>query len=546
MSTKKKVLISVGAAVIAIVVIYLGFSVYFMNHFYFGTKINGVKVGGKTVEAATDKIQDTMDNYELVIKESDGSEDSIMGSDIGLATELGGQLDTYLDKQNGFAWIVKVFASDSYQADGTLVYDEEKLMAEIDGLACLDEEKQVEPQNATVSEYDAKKGYELVPSVPGTAIEKETLIASIQDSILNLNTELDLEESSCYKQPAVTDDNETLLAAIDQLNKCLNTVITYQVGSSTQVLDASTFQPWLSINEKLEVRINDEELTAYVKSLASTYNTFGSAKKLQTSYGKEVTITNSHYGWKVDNDAEKTAITADILTGEAVTRDLNYSMKANSHNGNDYGNSYVEINLTAQHLFLYVDGKLIVESDFVSGNLAKGYDSPTGAYPLTYKQKNAVLRGEDYTTPVDYWMPFAGNVGMHDATWRSSFGASIYKRDGSHGCINLPHSAAKTIFENISAGFPVLCYTLEGTQSPAGIAQDQAYVVIDAIKKIGTVTLESESKITSCRTQYDALSDMAKGYVTNYSTLTKAESALKKLKDEQAAAQAATETTEGM
>ena len=33
-------------------VIYLGLSIYFSNHFYFGSEINGINVSGKTVEAS--------------------------------------------------------------------------------------------------------------------------------------------------------------------------------------------------------------------------------------------------------------------------------------------------------------------------------------------------------------------------------------------------------------------------------------------------------------------------------------------------------------
>ena len=167
-------------------------------------------------------------------------------------------------------------------------------------------------------------------------------------------------------------------------------------------------------------------------------------QEVEDSYGKTVTIARSCYGWKVDNDAETKEIIGEIKAGKPVTRDLNYSMTANSHEGNDYGDSYVEINLTAQHLFLYKEGKLVIESDFVSGNVARDFDTPTGAYGITYTQKDATLRGENYETPVSYWMPFAGNVGMHDAYWRSSFGGSkFYKTAGSHGCINLPPSASE-------------------------------------------------------------------------------------------------------
>ena len=78
--------------------------------------------------------------------------------------------------------------------------------------------------------------------------------------------------------------------------------------------------------------------------------------------------------------------------------------------------------------------------------------------------------------------------------------------------------------------FPVIVYELEGTQSEKGIAQDQAYAMIDAIKAIGPVTLQSEAAIVACRTQYDALSDLAKKYVTNYQVLLNAEAALAALK----------------
>ena len=55
-------------------------------------------------------------------------------------------------------------------------------------------------------------------------------------------------------------------------------------------------------------------------------------------------------------------------------------------------------------------------------------------------------------------MPFNGGIGIHDATWRSSFGGNIYVAGGSHGCVNAPYSLANTIFNNIDSGTPVVCY----------------------------------------------------------------------------------------
>jgi lipoprotein-anchoring transpeptidase ErfK/SrfK len=84
--------------------------------------------------------------------------------------------------------------------------------------------------------------------------------------------------------------------------------------------------------------------------------------------------------------------------------------------------------------------------------------TPGGLYGLTYKQLNATLNGPGYSTPVSYWMPFNGGIGLHDATWKTVFGEDYYKTDGSHGCINLPLEAAATIYEYVDTGSPVVCY----------------------------------------------------------------------------------------
>ena len=211
--------------------------------------------------------------------------------------------------------------------------------------------------------------------------------------------------------------------------------------------------------------MDESQITAYIRSLAKKYNTAYGSRKMKTSYGKSVTISGGPYGWRMNEAKEAAAVLEIIKNGEQQTREPEYLQKAASHGEYDYGDTYVEINLTAQHLFFYKDGKLLVEADFVSGNSAKGWATPAGTYPLTYKERNATLNGENYSTPVSYWMPFNGNIGLHDADWRSSFGGTIYKTNGSHGCINLPPSAAKKIYENISAGDPVLCYHLGDTET---------------------------------------------------------------------------------
>ena len=103
-------------------------------------------------------------------------------------------------------------------------------------------------------------------------------------------------------------------------------------------------------------------------------------------------------------------------------------------------------------------GKLIWESDCVSGLATADRSTPTGVYSINLKQSPSTLVGykngkKDYETKVSYWMPFVGNsVGLHDANWRSSFGGTIYKSNGSHGCINLPVKKAKKLYSLIEVG----------------------------------------------------------------------------------------------
>ena len=125
----------------------------------------------------------------------------------------------------------------------------------------------------------------------------------------------------------------------------------------------------------------------------------------------------------------------------------------------------MEIDLSRQHLWLYQDGKLTVETDIVSGKMTEKRYTPESIFKMYYKQKNKTLRGEkkpdgtyEYEVTVNYWMPFNGGIGLHDAPWQAAFGGTRYLTHGSRGCVNLPYSVAETVFNNVSAGTPVVCH----------------------------------------------------------------------------------------
>ena len=117
--------------------------------------------------------------------------------------------------------------------------------------------------------------------------------------------------------------------------------------------------------------------------------------------------------------------------------------------------NHIEVSIGEQKLWYYKDGKLFLTSNIVSGQKYK-HGTPTGRYRIQWKTTDTYLVGDDYKTHVNYWMPFNGAVGLHDATWRGSFGGDIYKYNGSHGCVNLPYSVAQSIYWNAKVGTLVI------------------------------------------------------------------------------------------
>lgn len=506
---------------------YIGTAVYFSSRFLPSTTLNGMDVSQKTAEEVEAMVTAQIDGYELTLLERGGAAEVLKGTDISLKPEFGDSISGRVAEQNAFSWPAALFSERSIEEETMVNFDSDALKKAVEGLSCMQQDNQQAPKDAYLSEYQAD-GYHIIPEEQGNTIKKKKFMSALKTALGSLQEELSLDEAKCYAKPKVTAEDEGLTALLDTLNQYTAATLTYQIGEKTEVLDGSTTHAWMQV-DGTQVSINEEAVEEYIDGLAKSYNTVFRGHSLDTSYGKTVTINNGDYGWKVDKEGEKAQLLADIKAGKPVTRELTYAQRAGSHGENDYGDTYVEINLTAQHLFFYKNGSLIVESDFVSGNASKHYDTPTGIYGLTYKERDATLRGEDYASDVSYWMPYCNNVGMHDASWRSSFGGNIYKTSGSHGCVNLPESAARKIFENIEQGDPVLVYTLPGTESPAAVAQEAA-AVVNLINGIGEVTLESEPAIAAARNQYNLLSEAGRAQVPNYDVLVAAEAQLAALK----------------
>ena len=238
-----------------------------------------------------------------------------------------------------------------------------------------------------------------------------------------------------------------------------NLRLSMQFGTHKETLTADIVSNWIT-EENHTLVLNPELCQSYAAQLANRYDTQGKPRTFTTAEGSTITLYKGNFGWKLDT--EKTAaLLLDAVQSSDPTRVLSpvWSHKGTSFSSeNDIGDSYVEIDLTNQKVWLFKDGRKLLETDCVTGTYNTDRQTPGGVYSIYYRQSPAVLRGADYASPVDYWMAFNGNIGLHDASWRSSFGDDIYLTSGSHGCVNLPTDAAKTIYEETYYGYPVVCY----------------------------------------------------------------------------------------
>ena len=133
----------------------------------------------------------------------------------------------------------------------------------------------------------------------------------------------------------------------------------------------------------------------------------------------------------------------------------NISRKVQVGTQTDIDNAnHILISISEQRLWFYQNGILQLSANVVTGTRGVN-DTPRGSFRIQGKAQSIYLRGPDYESFVNYWMPIYGDIGMHDASWRSTFGGYIYQTSGSHGCINLPYYVAENLYYNAPIGMLV-------------------------------------------------------------------------------------------
>nr|WP_305182491.1 L,D-transpeptidase family protein [uncultured Schaedlerella sp.] len=457
----------VGGSTIFVFLFYVAISIYFSSHFFKNTIINGHDISGKMLSDVEKYFQSQIEKYELVINERNGRTEIIKGKDISLTYKENETLDDILKKQNIYLWPISLFTERKEDIKMDCLYDQMKLEQKINSLDAITAE-QIPPQSA-YPEFDGNQ-FIVHMETDGTAVNKAALREKIMTAVMLLDSEIDMESEKCYIAPEYTVESEKIQEACSKMNQYCQASITYLMDEPIMI-DRTLISTWLSIDDKMNVIIDENAVKKWLEEFGERYDTIGTTRTFITPTGKNTSVTGGTYGWSINEDDELLEILSAVKSGKVITKEPTYYIggTAASHTMPDWGSTYAEVDLSEQRMWFISNGTVMLETDVVTGEPIPEKITPEGVYSLLDKKLNEVLVGDinpqtgepEYMTQVNYWMRITWEgIGFHDAIWQAAFGGNLNQITGigSHGCINMPLYQAAELYDMIEIETPIIIH----------------------------------------------------------------------------------------
>lgn len=469
-SNHKKPVLICGIVVLVLLIVYLAGMLYYNDKFLNGTMVNGSDVGGMTLQKANDQLSKKVNGQSLKLIFNDGQSEVLQSAQLGVSYNKDNSLNQLMKNQNKWAWFIGFFKNEKNTLTDLIQISDENLTNGIASMEHAKEENQIAPTDAYIQYKDGS--FSIIEETLGSKFNIEELVKNIKVALSDGKQQLDVTKANGYVKPQVYKDDQDLNNQLKAANEYCLSAITYTTPKGKEIaLDGSTLITWLSKQDDgsytKDESVFKEKLTAFVKELASQYNSIGATRTFTGKDGQSHTVSGGTYGFRVSTDSEVSALLKMINENKSENNRIpEHTGQLPSGENGGLGTTYLEINITKQHLWFVKDGSVVLESDFVSGKESDPTRlTPSGTYYIYNKERNRVLRGTkqpngkyEYESPVSYWMPFNKGIGLHDASWRSTFGRDIYINSGSHGCINLPTGFAGSLYSQIYVNLPVVVY----------------------------------------------------------------------------------------
>lgn len=461
---KKKLLLYLGSFIgvvfLGIVLFYVVVVYNYKGGFTYGTWINGVYCTNKSIDEVNKELVSRYPFKDVLISSNMYSDETIYLNDIDFDVDYLNGLSLLLNNQNPYLWFKNLSSSyiKSY-VQPEISFDKDKLANCVDELEVIN---YYSPDNHYAVKINyGDNGYELYDNT--RKVLKFDEVYSLVDSALYDNTDVFLDDSlfSDYKY---TSEMVKVLDFWKVLSDYIKPRLTIDLGKEKVLIDSKLLSDFLvkdgnafAYDEDKNLVYSKELIEQYVTDLITPYNTYCQPRDIVTHDGVEKHIANSIYGTLIDINTEKAYIYDAIINKSEEVHEPKYIKNGYVRGLDDIGSEYIEVDLTEQKLFYIKDNKLVMETDVVTGKPAS--PTPDMLCYINKKVRNAVLRGEDYVSPVDYWMAiYSTTIGLHDAKWQRKFGGTRYKTHGSHGCVNMPYDEVASLYDMVEVGIPVIVY----------------------------------------------------------------------------------------
>ena len=456
----RKTLVGVVVVVVLGLVGYLMGSQYYAERYYLNTEFAAVDISNLTQAEAADKLKESFSQQTINFNEADREWEPLNASDLGITIQADEALASLMSEQHKQNWLVGAVTDTqiAYAPQELITIDDKQLQETLTANNQVNGERYL-PTDAKIS-YSETEGYLIEDAQAGTELDTSILKNQIIAAIVNQDT---VKVSQAYLQPTITADNPTLVSELEKIQALTSLQITLTIAGHEEVITPEMIYSWLILDETGAYSFDETMIYDYLGTLNDTYATYDDYRYFNSTLQGEVQLDQGTLGWSIDREVETAAILADLAAGESVTREP--AIVGIGYNGtlDDIGGSYIEVDMTYQMMYVYIDGVAVISTPIVTGQI--GTNTVQGAYAIWNMESPSELTGfnprtgVDYVQPVSYWLAFDyTGQGIHDANWQPTFGGDAYLTNGSLGCINTPLDIMAQVYEYAYNGMPVLVF----------------------------------------------------------------------------------------
>lgn len=457
----KRNFIVIGTIII-IALIFAGLSYYQATRFNPNITINGIKVGGMTSDQVMNKLKTSkLKNRvyigkELILDEKD-TQMAFTDQDLPEVKKLLKKQWTFFPSTKSKDYSLAPEKTDQFRSQTMKKLTEDKLVA-------LNKNLQA-PQDAQVK-WDQGK-IVISESKDGEQYDINALLKDYDKQIYTSDIHLE----PVFIQP-IKSDSPIIKENEKRLQGFIQRTIDYKVQDKVYTLKANELIKKASISNDGKISIIDSDIQKKVEEINNAQSTLNKDFKFKTHSGKVITVKAGGYGWAINAEKETEMLQKAFEKGKKSTFASNiYGLGWNNEGigyettaNNGIGDTYAEVSIADQRIWIYKNGKLVVTTHVVTGKMSTNEGTSPGVWYVLYKASPYTLRGSavgnpNYSVDVKYWVPFTNDgQGFHDADWRKNWAGNAYLKQGSAGCVNTPPDVMKTVYDNLNTYDPVVVY----------------------------------------------------------------------------------------